>query len=56
LEDRQSIARLGIDDYFFGDGVSVIEWADRLPELIPRQARWILFEIKSETQRGITFQ
>ena len=55
LENRQSIMRLGLDDYFFGDGVSVIEWADRFPELIPQQARWILFEIKSENQRAITF-
>jgi tRNA threonylcarbamoyladenosine biosynthesis protein TsaE len=56
LEGRQSIMRLGLDDYFFGDGVSVIEWADRFPELIPQQARWILFEIKSENQRAITVQ
>jgi len=55
LEERQSIMRLGLDDYFFGDGVSVIEWAERFPELIPQQARWILFEIKSENQRAITF-
>ncbi|HEY4257080.1 MAG TPA: tRNA (adenosine(37)-N6)-threonylcarbamoyltransferase complex ATPase subunit type 1 TsaE [Candidatus Udaeobacter sp.] len=56
LEKRESVARLGLDDYFFGDGVSVIEWADRFPEFIPHQARWILFEIKSENQRAITFQ
>jgi tRNA threonylcarbamoyladenosine biosynthesis protein TsaE len=56
VESHQSLARLGLDDYFFGDGVSVIEWADRFPEFIPEQARWILFEIKSENQRGITFQ
>jgi tRNA threonylcarbamoyladenosine biosynthesis protein TsaE len=54
LEDRQSIARLGFDDYVFGYGVSVIEWADRFPEIIPEEARWILFEVKSETQRAIT--
>jgi tRNA threonylcarbamoyladenosine biosynthesis protein TsaE len=54
LEDRQSVARLGLDDYFFGDGVSVIEWADRFPEFVPDQARWILFEIKSENTRTIT--
>ena len=54
LEDRQSVARLGLDDYFFGDGVSVIEWADRFPEFVPEQARWILFEIKSEDTRAIT--
>jgi tRNA threonylcarbamoyladenosine biosynthesis protein TsaE len=56
VESHQSLARLGLDDYFFGDGVSVIEWADRFPEFIPEQARWILFEIKSENQRGIIFQ
>jgi tRNA threonylcarbamoyladenosine biosynthesis protein TsaE len=56
LENRSSVERLGLDDYFFGDGVSVIEWADRFPELIPQQARWLLFEIKSENQRAITFQ
>ncbi|PYJ77769.1 MAG: tRNA (adenosine(37)-N6)-threonylcarbamoyltransferase complex ATPase subunit type 1 TsaE [Verrucomicrobia bacterium] len=56
LEDRQSVARLGLDDYFFGDGVSVIEWADRFPEFIPGQARWILFEIKSENTRAITLK
>jgi tRNA threonylcarbamoyladenosine biosynthesis protein TsaE len=56
VESCQSLARLGLDDYFFGDGVSVIEWADRFAEFIPEQARWILFEIKSENQRAITFQ
>ena len=56
VEDRQSLARLGLDDYFFGDGVSVIEWADRFPEFVPNQARWIRFEIKSENQRAIIFQ
>ena len=56
LEDRQSVARLGLDDYFFGDGVSVIEWADRFPEFIPGKARWILFEIKSENTRAITLK
>lgn len=54
LENPEPVARLGLDDYFFGDGVSLIEWADRFPKLIPQQARWISFEIKSENQRAIT--
>jgi tRNA threonylcarbamoyladenosine biosynthesis protein TsaE len=53
LENREAVARLGLDDYFFGDGLSVIEWADRFPELVPEQARWISFKIKSECQRAI---
>jgi tRNA threonylcarbamoyladenosine biosynthesis protein TsaE len=54
LENPESVARLGLEDYFFSDGVSVIEWADRFPDLIPEDARWISFEIKSERQRIIT--
>jgi len=53
VEDAQAAERLGLDEYFFGDGVSVIEWADRFPDLIPGNARWISFETKSETQRVI---
>lgn len=53
LEDRESAARLGLDDYFFGDGVCVVEWADRFQELIPESACWISFETKSEDGRVI---
>ena len=54
LENVEAAARLGLEDYFLGEGVSVIEWADRFPDLIPEQARWISFEMKSERQRIIT--
>jgi tRNA threonylcarbamoyladenosine biosynthesis protein TsaE len=53
LEDRAAALRLGFDDYFFGDGVSLIEWADRFPDLIPPHADWIVFEMKSENTRII---
>jgi len=53
LQDRQSAARLGLDDYFFDIGVSVIEWADKFPELVPAHAQWISFEMKSENERMI---
>jgi tRNA threonylcarbamoyladenosine biosynthesis protein TsaE len=53
LEDQQSVTRLGLDDYFFGDGVSIVEWADRFPGLIPEGAKWISLRMKSEQQREI---
>ncbi|HST30542.1 MAG TPA: tRNA (adenosine(37)-N6)-threonylcarbamoyltransferase complex ATPase subunit type 1 TsaE [Chthoniobacterales bacterium] len=54
IEDYPAAGRLGLDEYFFGDGVSIIEWADRFPNLIPENAQWISFETKSEAQRAIT--
>ena len=54
IEDRQSAERLGLDEYFFGDGVCLIEWGDKFPDLIPPNAKWISFTTKSETEREIT--
>ena len=56
IEDRESAERLGLDEYFFGAGISVIEWADKFPELIPPAAHWISLEPKSETDRLITIR
>ena len=56
LEDRERLDRLGLDDYFFGDGVCVVEWADRFANLIPENARWIRFEIESADRRKIDFE
>lgn len=55
LEDPESVLRLGLDEYLFGQGVSVIEWADRFPDLIPEHACWISFEIKAQETRAIHF-
>jgi tRNA threonylcarbamoyladenosine biosynthesis protein TsaE len=53
LGNRTDAVRLGLDDYFFGDGISVVEWADRFPDLIPSGADWIFFEMKSASVRII---
>lgn len=54
VEDRSAATNLGLDEYLFGEGVCIIEWADRFPDLIPINARWIRFEIISENTREVT--
>ena len=53
LDNSEAVLRLGFDDYVFGDGVSLIEWADRYPALIPNDAKWLVFELKGEHTRVI---
>jgi tRNA threonylcarbamoyladenosine biosynthesis protein TsaE len=53
LDQSEAVLRLGFDDYVFGDGVSLIEWADRYPDLIPKKAKWLFFELKDENTRVI---
>jgi tRNA threonylcarbamoyladenosine biosynthesis protein TsaE len=54
VESREALSRLGFDDYIFGDGVSLIEWADRYSSLIPSHAKWLSFELRDENTRVIT--
>ena len=56
IESLAALRAIGFDEIVFGDGVSVIEWADRFADAIPPRARWIKFEIVSENQRRILFE
>ena len=54
LENARAAVQLGLDEYFFGEGISVVEWADRFPELIPVDAQWLSFETEAENRRRVT--
>lgn len=54
LDNSEAVLQLGFDDYVFGEGVSLIEWADRHSDLIPDEAKWLSFELKGENSRVIT--
>lgn len=53
LANAQAVLALGFDDYVYGDGVCLIEWADRFPELLPERTRWLEFRVADETTRTI---
>ncbi|MEP6709692.1 MAG: tRNA (adenosine(37)-N6)-threonylcarbamoyltransferase complex ATPase subunit type 1 TsaE [Verrucomicrobiota bacterium] len=53
LTHGDELRQLGLEDYFNGEGVCVIEWADRFPEILPARAEWFWFETRSESERAI---
>jgi tRNA threonylcarbamoyladenosine biosynthesis protein TsaE len=53
LESHDAVLRVGFDDYVEGDGVCIIEWADRFAHLLPPRTRWISLCAESETRRLI---
>src|SRR5205807_8290043 len=42
---------LGAHEYFAGDGVCLVEWADRVPGCLPRERLTVRLEITGETAR-----
>ena len=53
LKVAAEATQYGLDDYLFGEGVSLIEWADRFPELLPPRTRWVHLASTSESSRSI---
>jgi len=51
LEEPEEIMNLGYEEYFYGEGVAVIEWADRLKYLLPKEYLRIELSIKKDSQR-----
>ena len=38
IDDISEMDELGYEEYFFGDGVCIVEWADKVEEIIPEDA------------------
>lgn len=53
LENPQAVDTMDFDDYFYGEGVSVIEWPERLGKYKPPQYYLVEFQHKGEHQRQI---
>jgi tRNA threonylcarbamoyladenosine biosynthesis protein TsaE len=53
LETRGEAEDLGLEEYVQGDGITVIEWADRIPSLIPCGALWVKIEYRGKQSREI---
>lgn len=46
---------LGFDEYFFGDGITVVEWATFIQDYLPDDYLAITIEHQAEHERKITF-
>lgn len=56
VDSAEALLQLGLDEDLYGDGVCIIEWADRFPALLPKAATWISFAVTSELTRAIRIQ
>jgi len=55
LEEVSDFFSAGLDEYFYGNGVVVMEWADRWRSILPERRLEVKFEIVDDQTRSITF-
>lgn len=54
IEDEDEMYAVGLDEYLNGDGVCLIEWAERIDDLIPRPFTKIIIE--KDLSRGLDYR
>jgi tRNA threonylcarbamoyladenosine biosynthesis protein TsaE len=55
MKSTAGILELGYEEYFYDAGVTVIEWADRLKYLLPKEFLKIELSIQKNAQRLLKF-
>jgi tRNA threonylcarbamoyladenosine biosynthesis protein TsaE len=53
LDDEDEALKIGLDEYLDGDGICVIEWADKFRRLLPAHTRWFRFTHRADGARLI---
>jgi tRNA threonylcarbamoyladenosine biosynthesis protein TsaE len=56
IEGAETFRALGLDEYLDRGGVFLIEWAERVRELLPPETIWIAIAPNGETERHITIK
>lgn len=52
IGDPEEMYEIGYEEYFYGDGVCVVEWADRIEDLLPEETKTIRIEYgKNQEER-----
>ena len=51
MESPREALEIGAEEYFYGDGICVIEWPERIISLIPPEAIWISIEAPDKKTR-----
>ena len=44
IEEPEEMEEIGYEEYFYGQGVCLVEWASLVEEIIPPEAVWITIE------------
>ena len=53
LKNNADLENIGYEEYFYGDGVTVIEWADKIRELLPNKYIEVKLTVVDEDKRRI---
>ena len=54
IEDEDELEMIGYEDYFFGQGVCLVEWANNVEDVIPKEAKWITIE--KDLEKGFDYR
>lgn len=56
LSTEQEVETLGLEEYIYSEGVTVIEWGDRMKSILPAERLDITLRMTGDTDRELLFE
>lgn len=56
LKSSEDMDSVGYEEYFYSDGISVVEWADRAMDVLPERYTLVKFKHSGKDKRKITIE
>lgn len=56
LDSCEDFINLGVEDLMYGEGVSIIEWSERVREELPKSTITLRLEVREDGGRDITLE
>lgn len=54
IGDPEEMDEIGYEDCFYGEGVSFVEWADLIRDIMPEETRWVTIE--KDLEKGFDYR
>ena len=54
ISDAEEMEEVGYEDYFYGEGLTLVEWGNLIPEILPARRKDI--KIEKDQKKGFDYR
>jgi tRNA threonylcarbamoyladenosine biosynthesis protein TsaE len=56
IDSEEEFELIGGEEYLFGDGITLIEWSEKIQDLLPQETIYVTISLESDNTRSITIE
>ena len=56
IDSEEEFELIGGEEYLFGDGITLIEWSEKIQDLLPQETIYVTISLESDNTRSIIIE